>query len=302
MTASTTLSGTWVVLVTPFLPSGAIDEPSFVQEIRWVLSHAVTGVAALGLASEVYTLTDAERSTLLTIVAEECEGKCPWIAGVEHTGTQAAAARAEEAAQLGASAVMAYPPYLIKPDEADIVAYYAALSHAAERPVIVQDAQPWTGVALPVALLARLADWVAAVKIETPPTGLKLSALRDAAPDLTLLGGSGGLHAFDELQRGADGFLIGPLQADDFVRMRKWWDRGQIDAAAHLYATLLPRLLTSMATLDTYVALQKEGLRQHGVIADSRCRAPHRGLDPWQRALAKRWGGWDHQETEEVTP
>lgn len=290
MTRHVDLSGIWVVLVTPFTPSGDIDEASLRQEIRWILSQPVKGVVAFGLASEVYTLTDSERAHILKIVASECQGK-PWIAGAEHTGTRVAALRARDAFQIGAVAVMAYPPYLVKPSETDVMDYYRALSDSGALPVVVQDAQPWTGVPLSVRLLSSIREFVSAVKIETPPTGFKLTALREVAPSLTILGGSGGLYAYDELQRGVDGFLIGPLQGAPYVRLRQLWDRGRADEAAVLYTNLLPGLLTSMATLDTYIRLQKEGLRQQGIITHAGCRAPHQPLDQWQWRLAERWSG-----------
>lgn len=285
------LGGIWVVLITPFTPQGDLDEGSLAQEIQWVMPWGIEGVVALGLASEVYTLTEEERRRVLSVVDSITRGHCRWVAGVEHTGHRGALERAQLAAEFGASAVMAYPPYLVKPTDQDILSYYKDIHEQTGLPIIVQDAQPWTQVNLTPALLEELAAYVAAVKIESPPTGSKISALRHLVPDLTILGGSGGLYAYEEMMRGVDGFLIGPTQAEDFVKLWQYGASGAEDQAALLYQKLLPGLITAMTTLDTYIALQKELLAQRGIIASSTCRLPHRPLDTWQRRLGAQWLG-----------
>lgn len=294
MTTTTLLAGIWVVLVTLFAADGELDQNSLRSEIQWILAQAATGVVAFGLASEAYTLTDTERNTVLRVVAEECEGKSPWIAGVEHTGTRVAALRSAEAFEAGASALMAYPPYLVKPTDVGIIDYYRAIATRAPIPIIIQDAEPWTRVPFSVPLIKQLAQGipnVCGVKIETPPTGFKVSAVRAAVPEMVVLGGLGGLYAYDVLQRGAHGFLIGPTQTRDFVSLLSDWAAGKEEEVAARYTRLLPGMLTSMPTLDTYIQLQKEQLCRLNIIADAQCRSPHQDLDEWQWRAAKRWLG-----------
>lgn len=64
--------------------------------------------------------------------------------------------------------------------------YFDAISRAVNIPIMVQDAPLMTQVAMPPALLARMAreiEHVRYAKVEAPPTAPKVSAVIKAAGD-----------------------------------------------------------------------------------------------------------------------
>lgn len=286
------LGGIWAVLPVPFRADGHWDRGGLEAVIEWVVRQGADGVVLFGLASEIHTLADHERSELLHMVGEAVAGRLPLVVGVEHSGTWVATRRAAEAAEAGAAAVMALPPYWVRTDTAGLVDYYRAIGAAANRPVIIQDAQPWTGVVLDLTTLARLRDGVPqfqAIKVESPPTGPKITALRREWPDLNILGGSGGLYAWDELQRGAAGLMVGPLHVRPLQALRTALQRGEHAAAERIYRQCLPGLVVAMSSLDTFIAAQKQGLQKLGLIHDPVCRAPHVPLDPFYQQWLEQW-------------
>jgi hypothetical protein len=67
--------GSYVALVTPMTPSGAVDEPTLRALLQWHAASGTDGVVVLGTTGEASTLTDAERSVVLRATVEEIGGK-----------------------------------------------------------------------------------------------------------------------------------------------------------------------------------------------------------------------------------
>ena len=69
----TSLSGVFPIVPTPFSDDGALDIESLRRVIGYLVDAGVHGLAVLGVASEVYALTDAERMTIVETAAEPDE-------------------------------------------------------------------------------------------------------------------------------------------------------------------------------------------------------------------------------------
>lgn len=269
------LSGVQSVLCTPFDSDGAVDERSLRRLVAHQLRWGVDGVVVFGLAGEPYKLSDLERRQVLTAVVDEVSGAVPVIAGAEHSGVEAAAARAREAVALGADALMATPPHFVKPDPAEVLYYYDTLAVTAKVPVVIQDAPAWTGVTLPVELLMTLAQgspWLRWVKVEAPPASAKIRALRAAG--LEVLGGYGALHLAEDLSAGIVGLMPGCALPGLYAEIWRAHERGDDEGAFGCYARVLPLLVFQMSSLDLFVAIQKLLLARIGVINSPRLRCP----------------------------
>lgn len=279
------LHGVLTVLATPFGPGGEVDEPSLRSLVRHVLAWGAHGVVCFGLAGEAYKLDDAERRWVLTAVVDEVGGRVPVVAGTEHSGTAAAVARSVEAQALGAAAVMVYPPTFVKPDPAGVTDYYLRIARATDVPVVVQDAPAWTGVPLPAALLRELreaAPRISWAKLEQPPIAAKARALADCG--FRVLAGYGAVHLAEDLASGVVGVMPGCACTGAY---REVWDahaRGDRGGVFARHAALLPLLSFQMATLDTFVGVQKTLLARTGVIRDPHVRGPAVPLSSPQRA------------------
>lgn len=272
-------TGVLSVLATPFEADGSLDLGSLIRLVEHNLAWGVDAVVCFGLAGELYKLTDPERSRVLATVVDTVAGEIPVIAGTEHTSTEGAVQRTRWAVDAGAAAVMVYPPSFVPPTADDIVDYYAALGDAVDVPIIVQDAPAWTGVPLPLPLLAAIrarCPSVTHVKVEAPPTSPKLAAL----PELGLrpIGGFGALHLAEELATGIDATMPGCALPGLYVDIMRAHNAGDVEHAWSLYSDALPLLTFQMGGLDVFVATQKHLLHRLGVLSTPALRRPGRQL------------------------
>lgn len=283
------LHGLLSVLCTPFDGSGAPDLASLRRLVEHNLAAGVHGVVCFGLAGEPYKLTDDERREILRTVVEVVGGRVPVLAGTEHSGVEAAVRRSVEAQELGADALMMYPPTFVKPGPDGVADYFASVGRAVDVPIVVQDAPAWTGVPLPVDLLAaihREVPRVGHVKVEAPPTATKMVELRAAG--LATVGGYGALHLAEELAAGIVAFMPGCALPAVY---RELWDahaRGNTDEIWAQFTNVLPLLAFQMSSLDTFVAVQKLLLHRWGVLASPRMRRPGTPLSDEQVAWLDR--------------
>ena len=291
--ASHRLAGCLPILCTPFADDGALDLPSLVREVEWVLTEGARGVACLAIASEGYKLTEGERDEVARAVVAAVAGRVPVVVSADGAGVEPAMDRARRAAALGADAVMVLPPSFVKPDADGLLDYYARVGEAAGVPLILQDAPQLTGVAMAPPLWARMADAIptlAAVKAEGTPQGATISETRRLAGDrLALFCGWGGLGVLDALERGAAGSMPAPNFTRLFADVQTAYDAGDEAGAAARFRDELPFLLWTMQSIDHSVAAAKEELRRRGVLASAHQRRPAGPFDAVARAQLARF-------------
>lgn len=147
--------GFYTDLVTPFR-SGAVDLAGFGKLLQMQRDQGVTGVVVAGLAGEATSLTQAERSDLVSM-AISCVGReIRVIAGVGTHCTRSSIEQAQQAEALGAHALLVVLPYYSKPTMQGVVAHIAAIRDAVRLPILVADAPARTGIRASHDLLAAL--------------------------------------------------------------------------------------------------------------------------------------------------
>ncbi|RZT07568.1 4-hydroxy-tetrahydrodipicolinate synthase [Kribbella sp. VKM Ac-2569] len=281
-----TVHGLVPILATPFLPDGSLDLPGLRRLTAFQLASGVHGVAVLGMASEAFALTAAERRLITTTVAEVIAGAVPLVAGVAATSTVTAVEQATEAAAAGADAVMVLPPFMVAPSPAQLPDFYAAVA-AIGPEVMVQDAPGATGVVMSPQQIIELSriTGVTSVKVEAPPTAPKVAAVADRIDEsgFVVLGGQNAQFLLDELAAGAVGSmpaceipdLLAPVLAD--------WQAARYDDARARFDRLLPLLVYGLQPGLAW-AVHKEVLVRRGLIDHATVRVPARDLDIRSRA------------------
>lgn len=284
---NTTFEGIFPVLAIPFDEKGRFDEESLRRLVEFQIQCKVQGMVIFGLASEVYKLSEEERKTILRVVVDQVSGRVPIIAGAEHTGTEAAVQRSKSMEDLGANGLMLTPPTLIKPDAEGIFEYYKAVSEGVNIPIMIQDAPTWTGIILPPPLLVRMVkelERVKYVKVEAPPTGLKISRIIQLGGDsVKVFGGYGGMYFLEELRRGICGSLPGCAFPEIFVRIYNLFKKGHDKEAETLFNTYLPLLVFQLSSLDVLIEVQKVILQKGGIFRSSYVRKPAVSIDDMTR-------------------
>lgn len=280
-------SGVLSVLCTPFHDDGRVDLQSVRRHVEHSISAGADGVVVFGLAGEIYKLNDTEREAILGAAVQAAAG-APVIAGSEHSGIEAAVDRSSRATELGASALMLYPPTFMPPTPDEIVAYYREIGEATGLPLIVQDAPSWTRVSLPISLVAEIVQETpspVSIKVEAPPTAPKFRAA--AAIGAQGIGGYGALHLPEEFEAGVVGCMPGSGVPKLYVEL---WKMLQTDPSSglELHGRVLPLLNYQLSSLDMFVSIQKQLLHEQGVLSSARLRRPGKQLDENQRAWLER--------------
>lgn len=272
--------GVFPVVPTTFTDSGALDLPSQLRCVDFMIDAGSTGLCILANFSEQFVLSDAERETLTLAILKHVNGRVPVIVTTTHFGTQVCAARCRCAQDLGAAMVMVMPPYhgaTFRVPEPLIFEFYAQLSDAIDIPIMVQDA-PASGTVLSAAFLARMAreiEHVAYFKIETAGAASKLRELIRLGGD-AIEGpwdGEEAITLLPDLDAGATGAMTGGGFPDGIRSIIDPYLAGQREEAIDAYNRWLPLINyeNRQGGILTAKALMKAG----GVIE---CEAPRH---PW---------------------
>ena len=273
--------GVHTIMPTPFTPEGALDEPSLARLTAFLAGLGLNGVVVLGVMGEAPKLSESEQAAVI-VTTVRAAGTLPVFAGSGAAGTRLAVEKSLKAMELGAAGLLIAPP----PVQADgvIFEYYRQLDAAlagSEAPLILHDYPAATGVRLSVELVTRLhgeLGRVKAIKLEDPPTGPKISALRKANPRLGILGGLGGMYFLQELERGADGLMTGFSYPEALTAIYRAFMGGDLEAAARTFYAISP-LLSFEFQPGVGLALRKEVYRRRGAIASAHVRHPGAQID-----------------------
>lgn len=275
-------AGVFPIAITPFHDDGSIDLDSQRRLIRHLLDAGAHGIGLFGNASEGYALSSEERAALLGAIVGEVRGRVPLIVSTGHTGTDVAVQISRAAEAAGANGLMVLPPYFLRPDAEGIFHYYRSISDAVKVPIMVQDAPLMTQVTMGVPLLAAMArelEQVRYVKVEAPPTSVKIGEVVDRSGGSPVaFGGLNGNFLIEELGRGSRGIMPGSDMIPDFVRI---WDRclaGRLDDAWAEFTRILPLIRFELQP-GLGVSAMKHNLRSLGVISSVCVRHPTRELD-----------------------
>ena len=281
--------GNWQGLIpivpTPFTVSGELDLPSLRRVVDYLIDAGVDGIAVLGVASEVYSLTDAERHKVIETAVNQAAGRLPVLAGSSHNSGEAAAAVARDAAGAGADGLLVMPPYFVKPTLGALAGYYRAIAAAVELPIMIQDNPAWTGVTLPIETYRELSDTPSIVyaKIEVPHPPTKIREVRLALGDrYTILGGQAGNFLLEELEAGAVGTMPAAIMPQVYARVLEDWNKGDKAGARAIFNRYHPAIRVT-AQQSVGFAMVKHLLWTLGVIASPRVRNPLRQLSDADR-------------------
>lgn len=269
-----TMRGIFPVLQTPLDANGELDEASFRREVAFAIEAGAHGLVYPVLASEFQFLSDRERRRMVAIAVGEAAGQIPVVVGVAGPCAAVAVEHASHAAQVGADAVIALPPYIAQASQEEILAYYRAIAQAAERPVFIQHSHP--GMAPPFLVrLLREVEHIRYIKEETPPSAHNISAVLDAVGEECwgVFGGALGRWMISEMRRGACGFMPATETTDVYVQIWDAFQSGDEAEARRIFNRLLP--LINLAGLLGMRPLL-EVLVRRGVLRTTLMRTPGR--------------------------
>jgi 4-hydroxy-tetrahydrodipicolinate synthase len=278
-----TAKGVFLIAVTPFTDSGALDLESTDRMVDFYLERGATGLTILGILGEATKLTADESRTFVKRVLARVADRVPVVVGASAAGFAPMRELSASVMDMGASGVMVAPSPTLRTDD-QIVAYFDMVNETLGDacPWVLQDHPVSTGVQMSTPVVLRIlknSPSCVMLKHEDCPGLAKLSAIR-AANDKgevkrvsILTGNGGGLFLPEELTRGADGAMTGFAYPEMMVDVCKAHANGDIERAHDLFDAYLP-LARYEQQSGIGLAVRKHIMAQRGVLASAALRKP----------------------------
>ena len=276
-------TGVYLIAVTPFTDSGALDLASTDRMVDFCLDQGVTGLTVLGIMGEATKLTAEESRLFVKQVLTRTAGRVPVVVGASAPGFAPMRELTASVMAMGAAGVMVAPPSTVRTDD-QIVAYFDMVSETLgpDVPWVLQDHPVSTGVQMSTPVILRIlknAPTCVMLKHEDCPGLAKLSSIRAASERgevrrvSILTGNGGGLFLPEELTRGADGAMTGFAYPEMMVDVCRAHAAGDIDKAHDIFDAYLP-LARYEQQAGIGLAVRKHILAERGVIASAAIRKP----------------------------
>ena len=244
------LEGMGVAFVTPFRKDKAVDFEALDRLLDFHLENGTDYIVALGTTAETPTLSESEKSEIVSAVVRKIGGRMPIVMGVGGNNTAGVVQQLKTLNFDGVDAILSVTPYYNKPTQEGLFQHYRAISEASPRPVILYNVPGRTGVNLTAETTLRIArecknvvaikeasgnlDQIRAI-ITGAPEGFKVISGDDATTiDIVESGGIGVISVFGNAY---------PKQMSDLVHDAL---KGKIDEARKRMKTHFDELFRLM--------------------------------------------------------
>ena len=152
------LSGVIPPMVTPLLETGALDVAGTSRLVEHILSGGVHGLFLLGTTGEATDLPYEIRRELVGRACADVAGRVPVLVGITDTVMDESLRLAEYAAECGADALVAAPPYYFAAGQPELVDYYRNLADRIPLPLFLYNMPAQVKVSISVPTVVELAS------------------------------------------------------------------------------------------------------------------------------------------------
>lgn len=274
-------------VTTPFNLDLSVDLPALKRHCRWLVDRGCTGVIVLGSLGEGGTLDRPEKREVIRTAVQALEGLGPVVAAVASLRTSEAVDLAREAAGVGASGLMVFPPYVYRGDWRETREHFGAVLRATDLPSMIYNNPVAYGTDVrPEQLLELATEHATFVAVKESSTDVRrITAIR------ALLGGRLAICVgvddaiLEGVDAGATGWVAGLANAfpKESVELFHLAAAGRRAEAFEVYRWFLP--LLRMDTSPKFVQLIKLIQAETGT-GTARVRPPRLELEGDERAQA----------------
>jgi 4-hydroxy-tetrahydrodipicolinate synthase len=261
-------------MVTPMSRGGEIDEKGTDSLVDHLLATGHDGIVVNGTTGESATLTVDESIEMVRHVKQRAGDRAKVVAGVGSNDTSHAVDMAGRAAEAGADALLLVSPYYNKPTQPGLVAHCHAVADTTDLPVMLYDIPGRTGIPFTTPTLLTLAEHPRIAAVKDAKGDLWASTHVMAATDLLWFSGEDALN-LPLLAIGATGVVsvVGHVAGAHYAAMVAAVDRGDLDEARRIHASLIPVVDAIMSTSQGAI-MAKAALVELGVIESATVRLP----------------------------
>jgi 4-hydroxy-tetrahydrodipicolinate synthase len=152
------LTGAFTLLMTPFNKNLELDEEGLRTLVRLQVKSGIHGLAPLGVTGESPLLSEDEIQRVVEIVVAEAGGRCKVAPDTCSNNLDQTIRRVRLYADIGCDYAVVFAPFLVKPTQAGLIAFYEAVARASSIPVIIHNSPDRVGVNIEPKTYARLIE------------------------------------------------------------------------------------------------------------------------------------------------
>ncbi|MBI4924055.1 MAG: dihydrodipicolinate synthase family protein [Devosia nanyangense] len=284
------IGGTYPMLYAFFDAAGRLRRDAVSRQVSAALASGASGIAVLGLGTEVAKLGRDERRQLVEWTLADVAGRRPVAVTVADGNIPDMIESARFARAAGAAWLILQPP---RPPAsgADLIAFFGAVADSVDCPIGIQNAPEFLGIGLsPADLLALNAAHPNVTVVKAESTALTVAGvIEQVGGRMKVFNGRAGFELLDNLRAGVDGMIPGTETIDLQVGIERAMRSGNETLAADLYRKVLPVIAFAMQGLGTFLLYGKLIAAERLGIAPSENRIPSDTATPTGLAWAKRF-------------
>jgi len=240
------LRGIYVILPTPFMANGRMDEEDMASQVEWIERSGAHGVVWPQNSSGYIRLSTEQIHQGMEILARATRGRSvALVLGVQRDDTRSMVDLAKFADTLEPDMVIAMPPK-VGTSLADYDEYYSALAGATQRPVMIQTIPNLPGVTFDTDLILDLASrypHLGYVKEELDPVYDRIPHLIGKPQIHRVFTAQRGRHFNYSLRHGVDGDLSGSaMYSDAYARLWQAYRDGDWDMVRDIHSRIVAML------------------------------------------------------------
>lgn len=284
------IGGTYPMLYAFFGEAGELRHEAVTRQIDAAIAAGASGIAVLGLGSEVHKLGLSERRALVDWAIADVRGRVPVAVTIADGNIPDMIESAGSARAAGAAWLILQPP---RPpaSAAHLIEFFGAVADAVDCPVAIQNAPEFLGLGLApddLLTLNRAHPNVTVVKAES--TALLVAGIVEKLRGrMRVLNGRAGFELLDNYRAGVDGMIPGTETIDLQVGIERAMRAGDEPRAEELYRKLLPAIAFAMQGLGNFLLYGKLIAAARLGLAPSQNRIPSEVATPTGIAWAKRY-------------
>ena len=236
------LIGTGTALITPFNNDHSIDFDALSRIIEQQIAGGTNYFVMLGTTGESATLSNEEKSAVVSHIKKVNAGRLPLVLGVGGNNTSDVVEQLKSLNTNGLTAILSVSPYYNKPNQQGIIYHYNEVANASPLPVILYNVPGRTGSNMTASTQLELAKHpnIVATKEASGNMEQVMSILKDKPVDFLVISGDDAL-TFPILACGGSGVIsvINHIFPRTFSGMVKSALQGDIIAARAAHERVL---------------------------------------------------------------
>ena len=202
------LIGTGTALITPFNNDHSIDFDALSRIIEQQITGGTNYFVMLGTTGESATLSNEEKSAVVSHIKKVNAGRLPLVLGVGGNNTSDVVEKLTSLDSDGLTAILSVSPYYNKPNQQGIIYHYNEVANASPLPIILYNVPGRTGSNMTASTQLELAKHpnIVATKEASGNMEQVMSILKDKPADFLVISGDDAL-TFPILACGGSGVI-----------------------------------------------------------------------------------------------